>query len=131
MPQPKWVSVVLAFAASHCLGWGVFILVSPETAFRFYGFAEELKNPTLWRGSGLTICLYGLGYALASTDPARHYGLVLLGLTAKICGGLGILWGYATGVFLPQALFWVFVNDVIWFLPLGWIVRRACKSGID
>jgi len=131
MQQPKWVSIVLVLAAVHCLLWGVFIIAFPQNSFRVYGFAAGLQHPLLWRGSGLTICLFGVGYALAVTDPVRHYGLILVGLLAKFCGALGLIWGWASGALLLHVLFWVLVNDVIWLVPLAVIVRRACKSGIE
>lgn len=131
MQQPKWISIVLFLAALRCLLGGVYIMLCPEHSFRTYGFAEELKHPLLWEGSGFTIGLYGVGYALAWHDPKRHYGLILMGLLAKIFGSLGVAWGYLDGVLFARALFWAFVNDAIWFLPLGLIVYCAYKSGIE
>ena len=131
MQQSKRVSIILSLAAVHCLLWGVYIIALPENSFRVYGFADELQHPLLWRGSGLTICLFGLGYALARTDPVRHYGLVLIGLLGKVLGAVGLLWGWVSGVLLWQTLIWVLVNDVIWVIPLSLIVHRACKSGIE
>lgn len=122
------MDLILAVATVHCGLWGLFVVLLPTYSFRVYGIVDPLQHPLLWQGSGYVIVLFGVGYALAWTDPYRHYGLVLLGFLAKLGGSLGVVYGWMMGVMLPQAVYWVFFNDVVWLVPFAVIVFRAFQS---
>ncbi|MDG2388489.1 MAG: hypothetical protein P8M30_04125 [Planctomycetaceae bacterium] len=128
MNHSRWKSRLLIAAAVHCGLWGLFIVGWPDLSFQVYGYTDGLTNTLVWQGCGFAIFMYGLGYALASTDPYHHYGLVLIGAVAKTCGTLGVLYGYLSGQFLLYSVAWVFVNDILWIVPFAFIVKDAVHS---
>lgn len=113
---------LLRLAALHCLVWGVFIIAWPTRSALVYGFEEGITDEFLWRGTGLSIVLFGLGYGLGSIDPRRHVGPILLGLIAKILGPLGIMMSVVNGQVSSKVLWLLPVNDVVWWIPLTIIV---------
>jgi len=129
MQTDSWKSRLLIAASIHCGLWGLFIMGWPAVSFGVYGYAFPLTDTLVWRGCGFAIFMYGLGYALAATDPHRHFGLVLIGTVAKCLGTAGVVYGFLTDQLLWSALVWVVFNDVLWILPFGVIVRDAIREG--
>ena len=66
--------------------------------FRAVGI-EPPNYPELWQCIGMIVGVYGIGYLAASTDPVRHWPIVLVGFLGKIFGPIG----YADGVLRPLA----------------------------
>ncbi|MFN0123210.1 MAG: alkyl hydroperoxide reductase [Blastocatellia bacterium] len=85
--------------------------------------------PEIWQCAGMIAGVYGVGYGQAARAPLRHWPIVLAGLPGKICGPLGFL-----QVALSGTLPWRFVlnnitNDLIWWIPIALILRRADRAG--
>lgn len=126
---PRWQPRVLKAACLHCVLWGVFIMALPASSADVYGFAETPHDIHLWRGTGLFITLLGVGYGLASLDPRQHWGLVLIGLLAKVLGAAGMSWSVFTGQVSSHVLWLLPFNDVIWYWPFWRIVRDGMSVG--
>lgn len=122
---PKWQRVALLVAALQCLLWGMFILALPERSSIIYGFAKVPMELFLWQGTGLVIFLFGVGYAIAATNPRQHWSVLLIGLIAKILGPVGMLWSVIQGDVPHQVLYLIPINDLIWWLPFTMILRDA------
>ena len=45
--------------------------------------------PEIWQCVGMIVGVYGIGYAIASADPLRHWPIILVGFLGKIFGPLG------------------------------------------
>jgi hypothetical protein len=103
--------------------WGTFIMAFPALSARVYGFAELPREIHLWQGAGLFIALLGIGYALAASDPRQHWGIVLIGLLAKVFGAAGMCWSVFSGQVSSQVLWLLPFNDVIWLWPFWRIVQ--------
>ena len=123
VPAPAWHRVVLLSATLHCLIWGVLIMASPVLAAKVYGFAKTPNDLHLWQGTGLFISLLGIGYFMAARDPAQHWGLVFIGLLAKVMGAGGMTYAVFDGQVSSRVLWLLPINDVIWWLPF-WIIFR-------
>jgi hypothetical protein len=91
-------------------------------------FSETPHEIHLWQGTGLFITLLGVGYGLASTDPRKHWGIVLIGLLAKVFGATGLCWSVLAGQVSSHLLWLVPFNDVIWFWPFWRVVRDGMTS---
>jgi hypothetical protein len=74
----------------------------------------------------MVIGIYGIGCAIAATDPYRHWPIVLVGLLGKFFGPIG---------FLLSGLPWIaglllLANDLVWWLPFGLILRGALRHAL-
>ena len=119
-----WAVWSLRLASIQCLFWGPFIILTPETSGRVYGFGKPLTDVFLWQGSGLIILLFGIGYLIASSDPFRHWLMVLIGLLAKVLGPIGMLWSVLTDQVSPDVLRLIPLHDLLWWIPFTMIVLR-------
>lgn len=121
---PPWMRRVLFIAGLYNGLWGAFVVLFPNALFDWFGM--DLPNyPQIWQCVGMIVGVYGLGYVIAATDPARHWPIVLVGLLGKILGPIGMLEALWTGS-LPVrfALVCVF-NDLIWWIPFALMLRFA------
>lgn len=126
-PAPPWMRRVLLAAAAYNILWGAFVILFPGALFRWLGMAEP-NYPALWQCIGMIVGVYGVGYAVAASDPARHWPIVLVGLLGKLLGPIGMVHAVAT-----NALPWKFAavcltNDLIWWVPFWLILRHALRA---
>lgn len=94
---------------------------------RFFDWLELARPnwPQIWQCLGMVIGVYGVGYLIAAADPLRHWPIILVGLLGKVLGPIGFV-NYALRGDLPWAMAWlILANDLIWWWPLGVILRRA------
>ena len=121
---PRWMRHVLLAAAAYNAAWGAFVVLFPAAMFHWLDM--PLPNyPELWQCIGMIVGVYGVGYAIAAFDPARHWPIVLVGFLGKIFGPLGMAQALWTG-----ALPWGFAlncvtNDLIWWAPFALILKYA------
>ena len=107
---------VLWIAAIYNLAWGGFVILFPDLPFRWAGM-EVPNYPEIWQCLGMVVGVYGVGYAIAATNPLRHWPIVLVGLLGKILGPIGFLNAAGRGR-LPWRAGWTIVaNDLIWWAP--------------
>lgn len=122
----RWVKWVLIAAAIYNIAWGTFVVLFPLVPFEWAGM-EPPRYPELWQCIGMIVGVYGIGYAIAAFDPARHWPIVLVGLLGKIFGPIGFAASLASGT-LPAAAGWTIVtNDLIWWLPFAGILWHAYR----
>jgi hypothetical protein len=119
---------VLWAAAIYNLVWGALVVLFPLAPFRWA--ALPLPNyPEIWQCLGMVVGVYGVAYALAARDPIRYWPIVFVGLLGKILGPIGFLHAALAGR-LPWRAGWTIVtNDLIWWLPFGFLLAAAWKSG--
>lgn len=125
-----WASFILAAAALYNLSWGLVAALAPRWCLELLGL--DAGNAPLVQCIGMLVGVYGLGYWIAGRDPARFWPLVFVGLVGKLLGPVGGLWTVGNGT-LPATILWVnLTNDVLWWLPFGWILvavhRRKLTS---
>lgn len=120
----EWPSIVLAAAACYNLVWGGWVVLFPGHVFGWLNMAPP-EYPMIWQSVGMIVGVYGIGYAIAATDPEGHWPIVLVGLLGKVFGPIGFVYHYYLGNF-PAGFWWVTVfNDLIWLWPFYLILRRA------
>ncbi|MFN9717356.1 MAG: alkyl hydroperoxide reductase [Planctomycetota bacterium] len=125
--RAQWPRIALLAAALQCLIWGVFIVLMPERSSLVYGFSAPPTDLFLWQGTGLIIFLFGVGYTLASFDPDQHWGIVLIGLLAKVLGPIGMLWAVSQGQVPARVLVLIPIHDVLWWIPFALMIRKAVR----
>lgn len=123
---PGWAVWTLRLAAAYNILWGLWVVASPGGFFRWLEMSEP-RYPGIWQCLGMVIGVYGLGYAIASRRPYRHWPIVLVGLAGKVLGPLGFLWAASRGE-LPWAFGVTIVpNDLIWWAPFALILAGAWR----
>ncbi len=121
---------VLALAGAYNIVWGIASILFPLVFFQSAGMAPP-NYPELWQGLGMLIALYGVGYAIASANPLRHWPIVFVGLVSKILSPIGFLQA-ATNGRVPWHAGWLFLaNDVIWWVPFALILARAHRAYLN
>lgn len=127
---PTWMRRVLLAAGAYNILWGAIAVVFPHAMFDGLGMARP-NYPQFWQCIGMIVGVYGVGYAIAATDPARHWPVVLVGLLGKVLGPIGMaqaLWtGALPGAFALNCLF----NDLIWWIPFALILRHAWRRHVE
>jgi peroxiredoxin len=116
-------SVLLAAGLYNIL-WGAFAVLFPGAIFIWLDMPQP-NYPQFWQCIGMIVGVYGIGYAIAAFDPARHWPIVLVGFLGKVMGPLGMVQALWTGQ-LP----WGFAlncvtNDLIWWVPFALILKHA------
>jgi peroxiredoxin len=124
---PSWTKTWLKAAAIYNLIWGSWVIFFPSAYFHLVG----LTPPTylsLWQCIGMISAVFGIGYAIAATNPVRHWAIVLVGLLGKILVPVGFVWAVIGGS-LPVDFIWtILTNDLIWWAPFAVILYVAMKG---
>jgi peroxiredoxin len=123
---PPWIGYVLRFAALYNLAWGLFIVFFPEAPFRWSNL-EVPNYPAFLQCLGVVIGVYGIGYWIAAADVAAYWPIVLVGLLAKVVWPLVFFFATRPQDSPPNMLGTIFLNDIVWWLPLTAILIQAAK----
>lgn len=128
-PAPEvnapWMRRVLLAAAVYNLLWGAAVVLAPLATLRWLGIEPAPLYPEFWQCLGMVIGVYGIGYAIASVNPRRHWPIVLVGLIGKVLGPIGFAVAAMRGR-LPLSMGWtILLNDLIWWVPFAMILWRA------
>lgn len=117
----------LLAAAVYNLAWGTFLIVFPNALFTWCGMQQPLY-PSIWQCVGMIVGVYGVGYAIAASDPARHWPIVLVGLLGKVLGPLGFVNAALTEQ-LPWCFGWTILsNDLLWWPAFAAILWRTWQA---
>ena len=125
---PTWMPVVLVMAAIYNLVWGGLVVAAPNLFFTLGGL-ETPTYPAIWQCVGMIVGVYGIGYAIAARDPARHWPIVLVGFLGKVFGPIGFVYASVITQQLPIEFGLVIIpNDLIWWVPFGLILYHAARA---
>ncbi|MEM9367054.1 MAG: SelL-related redox protein [Planctomycetota bacterium] len=133
---PRWLKLSLAAAATYNIVWGSWVILRPNDLFDWTGLDRPLYGG-IWQCVGMIVGVYGIGYAIAASDPFRHWPVVLVGFLGKILGPIGMIQSVffadsgASGRFPPSWLWVNLTNDVIWWIPFGACLYLAFKYHND
>jgi hypothetical protein len=124
---PVLASRWLKAAALYNLVWGLVIIAFPFGLFDIAGLPRP-NYPEIWQCVGMIVGVYGVGYWIASFDPARHWPVVLVGLLGKVFGPLGFIPALLSGVFNWKFGLTILTNDLLWWIPFFLIVKQGLES---
>lgn len=131
--HPRWMSICLWAAATYNLVWGTWVITRPMDLFDWTGIPHP-TYPGIWQCVGMIVGVYGIGYAIAATDPFRHWPIVLVGFLGKTFGPIGMLYNFIVlspddPSRLPWSWAWLNVtNDLVWWLPFAAILYLTFKQ---
>jgi len=124
MATPSWMRPLLLAAATYNILWGTWAVAFPHAIFHWCNIAPPLY-PQLWQCIGMIVAVYGVGYAIAAFDPARHWPIILVGLLGKILGPIGMAAALWQGTLPLPFVLTCITNDLIWWLPFSLILAHA------
>ena len=127
MNTPKWMRIALLLAAAYNILWGAWVVLYPASAFQLVRMAP-INYPQIWQCVGMIVGVYGVGYAIAATNPVRHWPIVLVGLLGKLLGPVGFFASAIAGQ-LPWRFGLILVsNDFLWWVPFTLILFHVWKN---
>ena len=125
--SPIWSRRILQLAAGYNLLWGTWVILFPMASFDWLSM-ERPNYPQFWQCIGMIVGVYGIGYAVAATNPVRHWPIVLVGMLGKIFGPIGFAEAIIKGS-LPLRFGWhIIFNDLIWWIPFVCLLKLAWKE---
>lgn len=128
---PAWIKFVLWAAAAYHVIWGLWVVGAPESSLARSGYPMQIPYPQIWQCLGLMTGIMGVGYAIAATAPAKHWGIVLIGLLGKFLVPLGFAWNYLTGELPLSAGRMCLTNDLLWWGPFAAVLWYALRTSIE
>ncbi|QDT63990.1 hypothetical protein V22_12200 [Calycomorphotria hydatis] len=125
--------LTLKVAGVYNLLWGAWVILFPGSLFAMLGMEQPLY-PGIWQCVGMIVGVYGVGYWIAASNPARHWPIVLVGFLGKLFGPIGLIYAVAVGE-LPLKFGIVNIpNDLIWWFPfvaILWYAFRENSASVD
>ena len=118
---------VLFLAGLYNLVWGAWVILFPKLSFTLHGM-ELPRYLEIWQCVGMIVGVYGIGYIAASSDPIKHWPIVLVGFLGKIFGPIGFAKALIDGVFPPTFFINIIFNDLIWWVPFFMILKDTYKA---
>jgi small multidrug resistance pump len=127
MDKKQFASLTLKAAAIYNIVWGSWVILRPNDMFELADM--PLPNyPSLWQCVGMIVGVYGVGYWIAATHPWRHWPIVFVGLLGKILGPIGFVDALMNGVYDIRFGYIILTNDLIWWVPFGFILWNSYKE---
>lgn len=96
----------------------------PHLWFDWSGMARPAYLD-LWRTFGMALSVFGLGFLLASINPAQLWPIVLMGLIVHVSAPAGFFWACYRGAMKWEASWLLLLANVVWipvFLRILWKV---------
>jgi hypothetical protein len=124
---PGWMRTTLYVAGAYNIFWGAAVVLFPNLFFDLAGMTRPLY-PQLWQCIGMIVGVYGVGYAIAATNPVRHWPIVLVGLLGKVFGPIGFAWSLWRGDFPLMSGLTIITNDLVWWAPFAMILWHAFRE---
>jgi hypothetical protein len=116
----------LLAGAYHIL-FAVWTNVWPFHAFDLLGIPHP-NHPMMWRTLGLISGFLGFALLIASTDPVRHWLIVLMGFGKSVSAPVIVVFAYSAGDLPLSALVFLPLDDLIWLVPFGLTLWAAVRA---
>lgn len=126
---PRWMRITLYFAGLYNIVFGTIAIIAPSPTLESLGLMSPTpREAALWQCIGMIVGVYGIAYALAASDPFRHWPIVLVGLLGKVLGPVGFAFAAAQGATPWQMGFVLLPNDLLWWVPFALILVSVVRE---
>lgn len=121
--------IILITGAIIGLFYGCLIPFMPSILSSFIG-QEGLNYVTLARCAALVSAAMGIGYLVASVDPAKNWTIVLVGFLGNIAFSLYFIISFIFGTINTSLDIFLFINCLIWIVPFYYILVACYEEYI-
>lgn len=121
MEHTSFYSRLFLAAALWNLSGAILGYFNTAYAFEMF-FNRELTDPlvfAIYKGAWGTTLTYFIGYLLVSRNPAKHYGIAIIGGIGKLGFIVSLLQLYTAGI-ASSIVFVVIIGDGIFLLLFVW-----------
>jgi signal transduction histidine kinase len=122
-----WMRTTLLLAGAYHILFAAWTNIWPFHAFDLLGIPQP-NHPMLWRTLGLISGFVGFALLIASTDPIRHWLIVLLGFTKSIAAMIIVSFAVSAGNLPSASLLFLPVDDLILIIPFGAILWATLQA---
>ena len=119
---------VFAIAALFTLGAGLPSLLMPAADTLGINYPDTPQTHLMVRFVGLLICVFGIGNAIAATNPPAHRGIAWIGAIGKAGAVVLLTHAFTSGV-IPLAPFVLGVGDLIFVVLFAVFLWKTRPSG--
>jgi thiol-disulfide isomerase/thioredoxin len=77
---------------------------------------------------GIVSGVMGIGYLIASFDPAKHWSVIFIGLLINFFLALNFLKAYLSDIVPGEISLFLFFNSIIWVIPFIYILLAAYEE---
>lgn len=121
------MKTTLQLAAVYNILWGTWVVLFPHHFFDLIGM-ERMIHPMIWQALGMVVGAYGLAYWWSSYNPMKHWPVIAVGFIGKVLGPIGFVQNYLEGKIPFDFIYTNIFNDIIWWIPFGYILYKVHKD---
>ena len=120
------LSAAIFIAAMYFILWSIAVIIFPSLLASV--IVKTGDTPLIfWDFMGLITLMLGIGLLIASSNPMRHWPVILIVSLFHIFMIAGFFYGYFTGFFNLHFIRFVVFNHLIWLIPNGWVLWSTYK----
>jgi hypothetical protein len=123
----QWMRTALLLAGAYHILFAVWTNLWPFHGFDILGIPRP-NHPMLWRILGLISGFLGMSLLIASSDPIRHWLIVLLGFGKAATASAIVSFAVYHGNLPAASLYFLPLDDLIWLFPLGAILWASIRA---
>jgi hypothetical protein len=120
--------LIFSLAALYNIAFGIWACIWPGALFAMLEMAAP-NYPSLWQCLGMVVGLYGILYAYAAIRLERAKLIIVIGLTGKILGPIGMFIAFQSGEWPLRAVTLIVFNDFVWWLPFTVFLLDGTRMG--
>jgi peroxiredoxin len=128
--SPLWMTWVLWAAGIYTISVGAAALLLPRLLERWLS-VEPAGHPAFLRYLGAAAAAYGVAYLLAAARPLLHWPVIFGGLLKNFLGPIVLIQAWGAGQIPERMALFVFINDIVWWIPFCLILYRAYQAHLD
>ena len=112
---------ILRASAYYSILWGIIITLIPRMILQFFN-VDSIVFTEFWQFFGVIVAVSGVGLFIASSDPGKHWAIILVSFFGNLLGSLVFAKALLTG-HLPIAFSAVLLaSTAIWTIPFYYIL---------
>ena len=112
---------ILKASAYYSLLWGVIITLMPRGILQAFN-VEPILAIEFWQLFGILVAVSGIGYFVASTDPAKHWAIIFVGFLGNLLCTLVFAKALVNGELSVLFCTTMLISAAIWIIPFYYIL---------